>query len=43
LSTHESRIKEVAGAVTGNDTFCSEGNADQAIGKVKQAGKRVRE
>ncbi|MCY2994290.1 MAG: CsbD family protein [Planctomycetota bacterium] len=31
------KIKEVAGALTGNDRLRAEGNADQAVGKVKQA------
>lgn len=31
------RIKEAAGALTGNEKLRSEGKADQAIGKVKQA------
>ena len=36
------RIKEAAGALTGNDKLRAEGKTDQAIGKVKQvAGKAV--
>ena len=36
------RLKEAAGAVTGNDELRTEGKTDQAIGKVKQlAGKAV--
>ena len=31
------RIKEAAGALTGNDRLREEGRADQAVGKVKQA------
>ncbi len=31
------RIKEAAGALTGNDRLREEGKADQAVGKVKQA------
>jgi uncharacterized protein YjbJ (UPF0337 family) len=31
------RIKEAAGALTGNDKLRAEGRADQAVGKVKQA------
>ena len=31
------RIKEAAGALTGNDKLREEGKADQAVGKVKQA------
>ena len=30
------RIKEAAGALTGNDKLRAEGRTDQAIGKVKQ-------
>ena len=35
------KIKEVAGALTGNDRLRAEGNAEQAIGKVKQAAAKV--
>ncbi|HEY5480214.1 MAG TPA: CsbD family protein [Verrucomicrobiae bacterium] len=31
------RIKEAAGALTGNDSLRAEGRADQAVGKTKQA------
>jgi uncharacterized protein YjbJ (UPF0337 family) len=31
------RIKEAAGALTGNDKLREEGQADQAVGKTKQA------
>ena len=30
------RIKEAAGAVTGNDRLRDEGKADQVVGKTKQ-------
>ena len=30
------RIKEAAGALTGNDKLRDEGEADQAVGKAKQ-------
>jgi uncharacterized protein YjbJ (UPF0337 family) len=30
------RIKEAAGALTGNDKLREEGKADQAVGKAKQ-------
>jgi uncharacterized protein YjbJ (UPF0337 family) len=30
------RIKEAAGALTGNDKLRDEGKTDQAVGKVKQ-------
>jgi uncharacterized protein YjbJ (UPF0337 family) len=30
------RIKEAAGALTGNDKLRAEGQADQAVGKTKQ-------
>jgi uncharacterized protein YjbJ (UPF0337 family) len=35
------RIKEAAGALTGNDKLREEGKADQAVGKTKQAAQRV--
>ena len=31
------RIKEAAGALTGNDELRQEGQTDQAVGKAKQA------
>ncbi len=31
------RIKEAAGALTGNDNLREEGKTDQAVGKAKQA------
>jgi uncharacterized protein YjbJ (UPF0337 family) len=31
------RIKEAAGALTGNDKLRDEGKIDQAVGKTKQA------
>ena len=31
------RIKEAAGALTGNDKLRAEGKTDQAVGKIKQA------
>jgi uncharacterized protein YjbJ (UPF0337 family) len=31
------RIKEAAGALTGNDKLRNEGKADQVVGKVKEA------
>ena len=31
------RIKEAAGALTGNDRLRAEGRADQAVGKAEQA------
>jgi uncharacterized protein YjbJ (UPF0337 family) len=31
------RIKEAAGALTGNKRLCREGKTDQAVGKTKQA------
>jgi uncharacterized protein YjbJ (UPF0337 family) len=31
------RIKEAAGALTGNDRLRAEGRADQAVGRTKQA------
>ena len=35
------RIKEAAGAVTDNNRLRREGKIDQAVGKVKQAGKKA--
>jgi len=34
------RIKEAAGALTGNDKLRAEGRKDQAIGHVKQAAEK---
>jgi uncharacterized protein YjbJ (UPF0337 family) len=33
------RIKEAAGALTGNDRLRAEGRADQAVGRTKQASR----
>ena len=35
------RIKEAAGALTGNDELRAEGNTDQAVGKVKQIAEKA--
>jgi uncharacterized protein YjbJ (UPF0337 family) len=35
------RLKEAAGALTGNDELRAEGKSDQAIGKVKQIAKKA--
>jgi uncharacterized protein YjbJ (UPF0337 family) len=35
------RIKEAAGALTGNDRLREEGRADQAVGKTKQAAQKA--
>ena len=35
------RIKEAAGALTGNDKLRDEGKTDQAVGKVKQVVKKA--
>ena len=35
------RVKEAAGALTGNAKLKREGKADQAVGKVKQTLKKV--
>ena len=35
------RIKEAAGALTGNDKLREEGKTDQAVGKTKQAIQKV--
>jgi len=34
------RIKEAAGALTGNDRLRAQGQTDQALGHVKQAGEK---
>jgi uncharacterized protein YjbJ (UPF0337 family) len=35
------RIKEAAGALTGNDKLRAEGETDQTIGKVKQVAEKA--
>lgn len=35
------RVKEAAGALTGNDELRAKGKTDQAIGKVKQIGEKA--
>jgi uncharacterized protein YjbJ (UPF0337 family) len=35
------RIKEAAGALTGNDKLRAEGQTDQTIGKVKQVAEKA--
>jgi uncharacterized protein YjbJ (UPF0337 family) len=35
------RIKEAAGALTGNDKLRGEGKTDQGIGKVKQIAEKA--
>ncbi|HUE14116.1 MAG TPA: CsbD family protein [Planctomycetaceae bacterium] len=35
------RIKEAAGALTGNDKWRAEGQANQAVGKVKQVATKA--
>jgi uncharacterized protein YjbJ (UPF0337 family) len=35
------RIKEAAGALTGNDKLRTEGKTDQAIGEVKQVAEKA--
>jgi uncharacterized protein YjbJ (UPF0337 family) len=35
------RIKEAAGALTGNDKLREEGKTDQAVGKVKQIAEKA--
>ena len=35
------RIKEAAGALTGNDKLREEGKTDQAVGKIKQGGEKA--
>ena len=35
------RLKEAAGALTGNDKLRAEGKTDQAVGKVKQVAAKA--
>lgn len=35
------RIKEAAGALTGNDKLRAEGKTDQGVGKVKQIAEKA--
>jgi len=35
------RLKEAAGALTGNDDLRAKGKTDQAIGKVKQVAEKA--
>jgi uncharacterized protein YjbJ (UPF0337 family) len=35
------RVKEAAGALTGNDKLRAEGKTDQAVGKVKQLAEKA--
>jgi len=37
----QGRVKEAAGALTGNDKLRTEGKTDQAIGKVKQVAEKA--
>ncbi len=37
------KVKEVAGAVTGDDELQAEGTADQRKGNLKQAGEKVKD
>ena len=41
MDVAKGRIKEAAGALTGNDKLREEGKADQAVGKAKQAVQKV--
>jgi uncharacterized protein YjbJ (UPF0337 family) len=35
------RVKEAAGALTGNDKLKNEGKTDQAVGKIKQQADKI--
>jgi len=35
------RLKEAAGALTGNENLRAEGKTDQAVGRVKQVAERT--
>jgi uncharacterized protein YjbJ (UPF0337 family) len=37
------RVKEAAGALTGDEKLKQRGKADQAVGKVKQTVKKVKD
>jgi uncharacterized protein YjbJ (UPF0337 family) len=37
------KVKEVAGAVTGDDKLRAKGQADQRKGNLKQAGEKVKD
>jgi uncharacterized protein YjbJ (UPF0337 family) len=37
------KIKETGGELTGNERLANEGRADQAKGKVKEAGENVKD
>jgi uncharacterized protein YjbJ (UPF0337 family) len=37
------KLKEAAGAITGNDKLRAEGKADQTKGNLKQAGEKVKD
>lgn len=41
LDEVKGRIKEAAGALTGNDKLRAEGKTDQAIGKVEQVAEKA--
>lgn len=41
LDEIKGRIKEAAGALTGNDELRDAGKADQAVGKVKQVAENA--
>jgi len=41
IDVAKGRIKEAAGALTGNKKLRDEGKTDQAVGKTKQAVKKV--
>jgi uncharacterized protein YjbJ (UPF0337 family) len=39
----QGKLKEAAGAITGNDKLRAEGKADQAKANLKQAGEKVKD
>ena len=41
IDVAKGRIKEAAGALTGNDRLRAEGETDQTVGKAKQAVQRA--
>lgn len=41
--TAKGKVKEGAGHVTGNESLKTEGRADQAKGRLKQAGEKIKD
>ena len=41
--TAKGNVKEGVGQATGNESLKAEGRADQAMGRLKQAGEKIRD